>query len=320
MLAVTRRTLITALIAIAAASPALIAQEPAAETSADALKSIEETYQKALQERFVAGETLTALEQQSEAFLTRWAAQATPAQLATARTYRTRCWLSAERHADVMRETGELLSVGGLGDADRGKLLYYRGSSAIALDDRAVAEESAEKLFPLRAETAVALIGAIARKWTPVEPGKEPPAWTLQRIGEVPAGVSEALSLKDLRGKYVLLDFWATWCGPCRAVMESDLAPLHKQWKGDDRFELVSVGTNWRSDTAEKQATFAKEKEYHWTKVFDADGRVTARYGVAGIPTLTLIDPKGVVIAHGGAHQVLPVLKETLAKLEATGG
>lgn len=98
--------------------------------------------------------------------------------------------------------------------------------------------------------------------------------------------------------------------------MKTELAPLDKEWRDDERFELVSVGTNWRRDTAEKQAKFAKKHDYRWTKVYDPDGRVTASYGVKGIPTLTFIGPDGKVIAHGYTAQVMPKVKAKLAELK----
>ena len=76
------------------------------------------------------------------------------------------------------------------------------------------------------------------------------------------------------------------------------------------------MGTNWAGDTAKKQAEFARKNDYRWTKVYDATGRVTASYGVRGIPTLTFIGPDGKVIAHGYSPEVMPKVKAKLAELK----
>ncbi len=280
------------------------------------ISAMEELYQAAKRGRFAASDTMRQLEERSEAFIANWQGKVSPATLATARAYRVRCWLAAEKHEEVFTEATALLETKGLSDDDRRKLLYYRGVSAIETDRREAAEASVEALYALEPSIAASLLGTITRKWKAVEVGKAPPPWTLRRIHYDDDEVGETLSLSSLRDKYVLLDFWATWCGPCRSVMKKELAPLHKAWGGDKRFELVSVGTNWRGDTAQKQADFAKKNGYRWTKVYDADGRVTASYGVRGIPTLTFIDPDGKVIAHGYARDVMPKVKAKLAELK----
>ncbi|MHC4219254.1 MAG: TlpA family protein disulfide reductase, partial [Planctomycetota bacterium] len=271
---------------VAATRPVLDASpDPGVEARIEAM---EELYQAARKQGFRDSEALQELQKAAEAFIAA-ADDSTPAAtLATARAYRLRCRLSAEAYEEVYATATALLDRGGLVDNDRAKLLYYRGVSAAQTDRRDAANDCVVMLKSLKPDIAAALQGRIAQKWPPVVSGQAPPAWTLPLIpAKGHQGLKDPLTLSDLKGKYVLLDFWATWCGPCRAVMKNDLAPLHKEWADDDRFELVSVGTNWSKDTAEKQATFADQNGYRWTKVFDGDGSVTGSYGVRGIPTLT---------------------------------
>ena len=294
---------------------------PAADEQAEAriqagIEAMEKLYLMARVNRFAAGRTMNELQERSEVFIRTWEGKASPATLTTARTYLVRCRLTDEKYEQVLDATATLLETEDLGVSDRTKLHYYRGSAAVHLERREVARASIDALRPISKEAAAALQAMYAGKWTAVEVGEAPPPWTLPLVHAGGEGGAKSLSLSDLCGKYVLLDFWATWCGPCHFVMKAQLAPLHEQWQDDERFELVSVGTNWRGDTAEKQADFARKYGYHWTKVYDPDGLVTAGYGVRAIPTLTFIDPDGNVIAHGRASEVMPKVRETLGQLE----
>jgi thiol-disulfide isomerase/thioredoxin len=104
------------------------------------------------------------------------------------------------------------------------------------------------------------------------------------------------LSLKSYRGKYVLLDFWATWCAPCRQELPH-LKELHKKFGTDKRFELVSLSLD-NERTAPRD--FAKKEGIPWVQGFlgkTVDSAVTADYGVTGIPAIFLIGPDGRIVA-----------------------
>jgi len=100
------------------------------------------------------------------------------------------------------------------------------------------------------------------------------------------------VELKDLRGKVVVLDFWATWCPPCRAMIPHS-NELVKKMK-DKPFVLVSVSSDEKKDTLTE---FLKKNEMPWTHWWEpvSDSNLHSKWGVSGIPTCYVIDAKGVI-------------------------
>jgi peroxiredoxin len=101
---------------------------------------------------------------------------------------------------------------------------------------------------------------------------------------------NKMVSLSGYRGqKVVLLDFWATWCGPCRMEMV-ELQSLQNKLTNAD-FEILSLNQQEPSDQVRQ---FIKRKQYTFHVLLD-DGAASAKYGVRGIPTLVLIDQHGLI-------------------------
>ncbi|MCH5378002.1 MAG: TlpA family protein disulfide reductase, partial [Planctomycetes bacterium] len=115
------------------------------------------------------------------------------------------------------------------------------------------------------------------------------------------------------RGKVVLVDFWATWCGPCRAAMphvKELYTELHE--KGFD-----VVGVNLDKDQ-EQLAKYLDENEIAWANLIGDEAReVAKKYGVSAIPTMILVDRDGTVIAAGNKlDRLKPALDRLVTKAD----
>lgn len=95
------------------------------------------------------------------------------------------------------------------------------------------------------------------------------------------------------KGKYVLVDFWASWCGPCRKEAETILKPLYEKYKNDDRFMILGVAT-W--DNHDKTVTALEKLKYPWKQIIDAGETPMRLYGFNAIPMIFLLDPNGVIL------------------------
>jgi peroxiredoxin len=120
---------------------------------------------------------------------------------------------------------------------------------------------------------------------------------------KVKAYSGEELSLSNLKGKVVLLDFWATWCGPCIIEMPAVKATWQKYQ--NDNFVIVGVSL----DNSKKAFdTFIKKEGITWMQYFDGagwDNKIARLYNVHSIPTTVLIDHQGVIRAVGLRGQQL---------------
>ena len=118
------------------------------------------------------------------------------------------------------------------------------------------------------------------------------------------------ITLSSLQGKYVLLDFWASWCGPCRAENPNVLA-AYKKFQ-DKNFTILAVSLD---NNKAKWIEAVHHDALLWSQVSDLLGwqsPAAAKYGVHGIPMNFLIDPKGVIVAKNLRG---PLLEEKLKEI-----
>jgi thiol-disulfide isomerase/thioredoxin len=148
--------------------------------------------------------------------------------------------------------------------------------------------------MPARLFMTLALCFPVWVHATPVVVGQLAPAIELPLLSV--QGQSSNASLAELRGKVVYLDFWASWCGPCRKSFP--LLEKLRQQLGPQGFEVLAVNVDeFEADALQ----FLTEIPVSYPVVRDGSGSAPQTYGILGMPTAYLIDRGGVVrLVHAG--------------------
>lgn len=105
----------------------------------------------------------------------------------------------------------------------------------------------------------------------------------------------EEVCFSDIVGKdkYVLVDFWASWCGPCIEEGKKTLIPLYEKYADNDKFEILSVAV-W--DNVEKTKQRLEQQGYQWPQIIDAGMVPMNEYGFDAIPMIMLFAPDGTIL------------------------
>jgi len=107
----------------------------------------------------------------------------------------------------------------------------------------------------------------------------------------------EYIALEDLRGKVVLLDFWATWCPPCVASTPA-FRSLYKRFQKEPSFVMIAISSDREAD---KWREFIAKNQMVWPQYRDRDSKVQRAFEVRSFPTYVLIDHEGIVrFRHSG--------------------
>lgn len=125
------------------------------------------------------------------------------------------------------------------------------------------------------------------------------------------------IQLSEFKGKYILLDFWGSWCVPCIEGIP-DLKQLAKDYK--DRIEIISIAFDHDEDVF-KLKSIISEHQMHWNhikepRIFSDESGLNNKFDVKSFPTFILIDKKGHIIFHSSTSSTLKDLKQYLSKID----
>ncbi len=173
-----------------------------------------------------------------------------------------------------------------------------------------------EEMAGGRSDEAVALGPLVLDVVKRLKVGDVAPDFEIETVDGQP------LKLSNFRGKYVLLDFWATWCGPCITELPH-MKSVYDKFKDSPKFAMVSLSADNDVETAKK---CIEENQLEWHQGFiGRSSKVRSDYYVSGIPSVFLVGPDGKVVAKNLRDQaIVTALREVLGSSaessDASGG
>lgn len=120
-----------------------------------------------------------------------------------------------------------------------------------------------------------------------LEIGQKAPDFTLETL------TGEKLTLQDFKGKKILLNFWASWCGPCKQEMPA-MQKVYEQMK-EEQIEIIAVNLTFGEENSNDAKSFADEYKLTFPIPLDINGEVQEKYQIYPIPTSYFIDEAGII-------------------------
>ena len=136
---------------------------------------------------------------------------------------------------------------------------------------------------------AAVALGLVVGCEPPPKPGQAQGDLAPEIFGKTVDG--KDVKLSDYRGKVVLVNFWGTWCGPCRAQIPHETGMLTTTYK-DRPFTILGVA----KDDRETLEEFYRTHPLPWPNIVDANSRIGKEWDVHFVPSYLLIDPNGVIV------------------------
>ncbi len=130
------------------------------------------------------------------------------------------------------------------------------------------------------------------------------PDFVLQTLG------GTEIRLSDYRGQVVMLNFWASWCPPCKAEM-ADINTYYETHR-DEGFAVIGINIKERADAVER---FVESQHLSFPVVLDSDGSVADTYGVVGLPTSFFVSREGKIVGYWSGELTSEMLETGIPPL-----
>jgi thiol-disulfide isomerase/thioredoxin len=194
---------------------------------------------------------------------------------------------------------------------------YPKNPAALYLDGQVLARLHQMDAASERFKQCLSCMSSKDPSYTRAQHFAENPALSTEKMAPpftVVALDGTKFNLDEMGGRVVLIDFWATWCGPCNEELPQ-MKKIAKEFAGQP---LVIISVSWDKDET-KWKDFIAKNEMTWTQYRDADHELSKRFDVNAIPHYFTIDSDGVLTAEmlGSGSNVEGKLKKLVAKARA---